>query len=95
VSPATAPAETPTDPARAASSSISTPAEITSAQEHLKFMGYDVPQASGTLDLKTTIAIIQFQDSIGAPTTGLLTREQLGMLFQEATTGLQSQQPHR
>jgi hypothetical protein len=95
MSPATAPAETPADAASAASSSISTPAEITSAQEHLKFMGYDVPQASGALDLKTTIAIIQFQDSIGAPTTGLLTREQLGTLFQEAAAGLQAQQPHR
>ena len=94
-SPATARGETPADPASAASSSISTPAEITSAQEHLKFMGYDVPQASGALDLKTTIAIIQFQDSIGAPTTGLLTREQLGTLFQETAAGLRAQQPNR
>jgi hypothetical protein len=78
-----------------AASSISTPAEITSAQEHLKFMGYDIPQASGALDLETTIAIIEFQESIGAPTTGLLTREQLGMLFQKAAAPLQAQTPHR
>jgi N-acetyl-anhydromuramyl-L-alanine amidase AmpD len=52
---------------------ISTPAEITSAQEHLRYMGYDVPQATGTLDLKTKIAIMQFQESIGAQTTGVLT----------------------
>ena len=90
-----APAGTSPDLARMAASSISTPAEITSAQEHLKFMGYDIPQPSGALDLKTTIAIIQFQDSIGAPTTGLLTREQLGMLFQKAAAPLQAQPPHR
>jgi len=95
LSPATVPAEESADPANTASSSISTPAEITSAQEHLKFIGYDIPQASGSLDLKTTIAIIQFQDSICAPTTGLLTREQLGMLFQKAVARLQDQPPPR
>ena len=82
-----------TVPANTASpSSISTPAEITSAQEHLKFLGYDVPEASGTMDLKTKIAIMQFQDAIGAPTTGLLSREQLQRLFQEAAARLQAQQ---
>jgi hypothetical protein len=63
---------------------ISTPAEIVSAQEHLRYMGYDVPQASGVIDLKTKIAILQFQESIGQATTGVLTVEQLQALFMRA-----------
>jgi hypothetical protein len=55
-------------------------------------MGYDVPRASGSMDLKTKVAIMQFQDSIGAPTTGVLTREQLQMLFLKAAARLQAQQ---
>jgi peptidoglycan hydrolase-like protein with peptidoglycan-binding domain len=62
---------------------ISTPDEIMSAQQHLKFMGYDVPQANGILDLKTKIAVMQFQESAGKPTTGQLTYEELQMLFQK------------
>ena len=86
---ATVPAPQPVGPGETASAAISTSAEITLAQGHLQFMGYDVPQASGSVDLKTKIAIMQFQDSIGAPTTGLLTRGQLQMLFQKAATRLQ------
>jgi hypothetical protein len=79
----------PVGPGDTASAAIATSAEITLAQGHLQFMGYDIPQASGAVDLKTKIAIMQFQDSIGAPTTGLLTRGQLQMLFQKAATRLQ------
>jgi Putative peptidoglycan binding domain len=60
---------------------ISTPGQIKSAQEHLKFLGYEVPEATGSIDLKTKIAIMQFQESIGAPLTGSLTVEQLHALF--------------
>jgi hypothetical protein len=60
---------------------ISSKSEIRAAQEHLKYMGYDVHDASGTLDLKTKIAIMQFQDSIGEPSTGVMTVKQLQTLF--------------
>lgn len=60
---------------------ISSKSEIKSAQEHLKYMGYDVPELNGTLDLKTKIAVMQFQDSIGAESTGNLTVKQLQTLF--------------
>lgn len=60
---------------------ISSKSEIKSAQDHLKFMGYDVPDANGTLDLKTKIAMMQFQDSIGEPSSGVLTVKQLQTLF--------------
>lgn len=63
---------------------ISTPAEITAAQEHLKYLGYDVQTTSGTLDLNTRIAAMKYQDSIGAPATGELTVEQLQLLFRKA-----------
>lgn len=60
---------------------IATPQEIKSAQQHLQFLGYDIPDASGVLDIKTKVAILQFQDSIGAKTSGELTHEQLQLLF--------------
>lgn len=60
---------------------ISSSDEIKAAQQHLKFMGYDIPQETGALDAKTKSAVMQFQDSIGAPVTGDLTTEQLQMLF--------------
>jgi hypothetical protein len=63
---------------------ISTPSEITSAQQHLQYIGYDITAATGVLDLKTKIAIMQFQESLGAPTTGVLTVEQLQALFLQA-----------
>src|SRR5262245_37015512 len=63
---------------------ISAPAEVTSAQEHLRYLGYDVPAATGAVDLKTKFAIMQFQESIGAPSTGALTVEQLQALFVKA-----------
>jgi peptidoglycan hydrolase-like protein with peptidoglycan-binding domain len=44
-----------------------TPDEIKAAQQHLKFMGYDIVQENGTVDPKTKSAVMQFQDSIGAP----------------------------
>ena len=44
-------------------------------------MGYDVPALSGSLDLKTKVAMMQFQDSIGEPSTGVLTTNQLQTLF--------------
>jgi len=79
------PTPTPTTPAPGTSLQvISTPAEITSAQNHLKYMGYAVPEATGTIDLKTKIAIMQFQDSIGGPVTGVLTMDQMQTLFQKA-----------
>ncbi len=70
-------------PAGGASSGdvISTPEEIKSAQQHLKYMGYDVPEATGTPDTKTRSAVMKFQESIKAPVTGDLTSEQLQMLF--------------
>jgi Putative peptidoglycan binding domain len=68
-------------PRSPASAKISTPAEITAAQEHLRYLGYDVATSSGQLDLQTKIAIMKFQDSVGAPATGELTVEQLQRLF--------------
>lgn len=64
---------------------ISTAPEIKVAQEHLKFLGYDVPSATGTLDSKTKIATIQFQESLGVPTTGELTVNQLQALLVKAS----------
>jgi Putative peptidoglycan binding domain len=66
------------------SGTISTPAEIESAQHHLKYLGYDVPSVTGVLDPKTKIAIAQFQESIGVPSTGALSVEQLQALFVRA-----------
>jgi peptidoglycan hydrolase-like protein with peptidoglycan-binding domain len=63
---------------------ISTTEEIKAAQEHLKYMGYDVPAATGIIDTRTKVAIRQFQGSIGATQTGALTVEQLQLLFQKA-----------
>lgn len=60
---------------------VSRPDEIKAAQQHLRFMGYDIPQETGAMDAKTKSAVMQFQDSIGAPVTGDLTTEQLQMLF--------------
>jgi hypothetical protein len=60
---------------------ISTPAEISAAQDHLRYLGYDVATSSGQLDLQTKIAIMKFQDSVGSPATGELTIEQLQRLF--------------
>lgn len=65
------------------SSLVSTPDEIKAAQQHLKFMGYDIVQENGTVDPKTKSAVMQFQDSIGAPVTGDLTVEQLQTLFKK------------
>ena len=73
---------TPT--AVAASAVISTPAEITSAQEHLRYLGYEPGSVSGTMDAGTLNAIKTFQGAIGAPQTGLLTVEQLQALFVRA-----------
>ena len=64
---------------------ISTSAEIKSAQEHLAFMGHDIPEANGVLDLKTKIAIMEFQDKLGSPATGQLTVEQLQTLYKRAS----------
>jgi hypothetical protein len=63
---------------------ITSASEIKAAQQHLKYMGYDVPSADGALDLKTKIAVMQFQHSLGAPTTGTLTVQQLRTLFSQA-----------
>ncbi|MEI9902387.1 MAG: peptidoglycan-binding domain-containing protein [Hyphomicrobium sp.] len=60
---------------------IASNSEIKAAQQHLQYMGYDVRDISGTLDLKTKIAIMQFQDSIGQPSTGVMTVKQLQTLF--------------
>jgi hypothetical protein len=78
-----APAVTGAIPAVAgpASNMISTTEEITSAQEHLRYLGYEVPAMTGVLDLNTKIAIMKFQDSIGAPSTGGLTVDQLQRLY--------------
>lgn len=79
----TAPAVTGALPTAAvgASEKISTTAEITAAQEHLRYLGYDVPSISGSVDLPTKIAVMKFQESISAPTTGELTVEQLKRMF--------------
>jgi hypothetical protein len=63
---------------------ISTLDEIKSAQEHLKYMGYDIPAATGTLDAPTKAAFTAFQRSIGAQPTGMLTYDQLQTLFVKA-----------
>lgn len=63
---------------------ISTAAEISTAQEHLRYLGYEIDAATGVVDLKTKIAIMKYQDSIGAPTTGELTAGQLQRLFKMA-----------
>ncbi len=60
---------------------IATLAEISTAQEHLRYLGYDVKGTNGVLDLETKIAIMKFQDSIGAPATGDLTVGQLQRMF--------------
>lgn len=60
---------------------ISASDEIKAAQQHLRFMGYDIPHETGTMDVKTKSAVMQFQDSIGEPVTGDLTTDQLQMLF--------------
>lgn len=70
-------------PAPTTGTIISTQSEITAAQQHLKFMGYDVPNSSGVFDLKTKIAVMQFQETIDAETTGEMTMDQLQVLFQK------------
>lgn len=77
---ATVPATTAALPA-GAGNFISTREEITSAQEHLRYLGYEVPATSANLDLDTKIAVMKFQDSIGAEATGALTTEQLQRLY--------------
>jgi Putative peptidoglycan binding domain len=72
--------------AQGGSSLVSTPDEIKAAQQHLKFMGYDIVQENGTVDPKTKSAVMQFQDSIGAPVTGDLTVEQLQTLFKKVAS---------
>ena len=71
-------------PATGNTTKISTSAEITAAQQHLKYLGYDIPAETGAVDLKTKIAIMQYQESLHAPTTGELTVEQLQGLFKKA-----------
>jgi len=63
---------------------ISTELEIAAAQEHLRFLGYDVPANSGKLDLNTKITVMKYQESIGAEPTGAITTEQLQSLFVKA-----------
>lgn len=60
---------------------ISSEPEIKAAQEHLRYMGYDVPEVNGKLDLKTKVATMLFQESIGEESTGVLTVAQLQALF--------------
>lgn len=60
---------------------ISTPAEISAAQDHLRYLGYDVPHTTGIIDERTKAAALAFQTSIGATATGELTTEQLQALF--------------
>ena len=67
-----------------AAEAISTPGEIKAAQEHLKYLGFDVPAVTGYADARTKIAVTEFQRSIGAPETGSLTVEQLQVLFNKA-----------
>jgi Putative peptidoglycan binding domain len=62
---------------------ISTPDEILAAQQHLKSLGYDVLEPNGQIDARTKGAILLFQESIKAPITGELSREQLMLLFQK------------
>lgn len=69
------------DPAAAAPSVISTPQEISSTQEHLRYLGYNVPSPAGVLDVDTKIAIMKFQDSIKAEPTGVITAAQLRRLY--------------
>jgi len=90
--PAAAPAlatvpQTPTPAAvKTAVATISTPEEIKFAQQHLKFLGYDLPEPNGILDAKTKGAIMLYQESIKAPTTGELTLDQLPMLAQKVAS---------
>src|SRR5262245_49797272 len=82
--PATALGAAASKPTGPSAETISTREEIKSAQEHLRYLGYDIPDATGALDLKTKIAIMQFQESAGISTTGILTVEQLQLLFRTA-----------
>jgi hypothetical protein len=75
-----APAQAPaTGPVAAAI--ISTPEEIKAAQEHLQYLGYDIPAATGKMDPQTRAAIREFQQSRGAVPTGAMTYDQLQELF--------------
>lgn len=65
---------------------IRTPDEIKAAQQHLSYMGYDIPAASGTLDAHTRSAFSAFQRSIDAEPTGILTYDQLQALFEKAAS---------
>lgn len=71
-------------PAIAAPAIISTPSEIVAAQEHLRYLGYDVSAISGVVDPATRSAVMKYQQSLGAPATGDLTVEQLQALFKTA-----------
>lgn len=62
---------------------ITTPDEILAAQQHLQTLGYDVPEPDGLINVRTKSAVLLFQESIKAPITGDLTREQLLLLFQK------------
>ena len=64
---------------------ISTPDEIKAAQQHLNYMGYDIP-ATGKLDARTRSAFNVFQRSIDAEPTGILTHDQLQTLFVKAAS---------
>jgi Putative peptidoglycan binding domain len=84
--PAPAPAAGPV-----AAAIISTPEEIKSAQEHLQYLGYDIPAASGKMDAQTKSAIREFQQSRGAVPTGALTYDQLQELFVKTAEKAQAQ----
>ena len=84
--PAPAPAAGPV-----AAAIISTPEEIKSAQEHLQYLGYDIPAATGKMDAQTKAAIREFQQSRGAVPTGALTYDQLQELFVKTAEKAQSQ----
>lgn len=70
---------------------ISTPEEIKSAQEHLIYLGYDIPAATGRMDAWTKAAIREFQQSTGAVPTGALTHDQLQALFVKTASQAQTQ----
>lgn len=78
-------AQAPGEDVNDAALPISSNSEIKAAQEHLRYLGYDVPEANGAVDLKTKIATMQFQESIGAEATGKLTVEQLQALFMKVS----------
>lgn len=63
---------------------ISTASEITIAQEHLRYLGYGIKEINGVVDLDTKIAVMRYQEALGAPPTGALTVEQMQRLFQMA-----------